>query len=77
MQALTPALIIVIVDPWMEYGALLDLESPDLSSPLIFAWTTNPWRETKLVRLFPERAIYYYYPDRQPFELLSEPIPLP
>jgi len=75
VQALAPALIIVIVDPWMEYGALLDLENPDLSSPLIFAWATNPDQEVNLVRSFPERAVYYYYPERQPFELLSEPIP--
>lgn len=77
VQALTPALIIVIVDPWMEYGALLDLESPDLSSPLIFAWTTNPSRETHLIRQFPDRAVYYYYPEHQPFELLNDPLPLP
>jgi 4-amino-4-deoxy-L-arabinose transferase-like glycosyltransferase len=75
VQALTPALVIVNANPWMEYGALLDLENPDLSSPLIFAWTTNPQREAVLTRLFPERNVYYYYPDRQPFELLRAPLP--
>ncbi len=75
VQALTPALVIVNANLWMEYGALLDLENPDLSSPLIFAWTTNPQREAALTRLFPERNVYYYYPDRQPFELFRAPLP--
>ena len=75
VQALAPALVIVDTQRWMEYGALLDLENPSLTSPLIFAWTTNPQREAVLVRSFPERAVYYYYPDRQPFELFSQPQP--
>jgi hypothetical protein len=75
VQALTPALVIVDANPWMEYGALLDLENPDLSSPLIFAWTTNPQREAALTRLFPDRNVYYYYPNRQPFQLFSTPPP--
>jgi hypothetical protein len=75
VQALAPALIIVNVEPWMEYGALLDLQSPDLTSPLIFAWTTDAQRDTFLASLFPDRNVYYYYPERQPFELHHAPLP--
>ena len=75
VQALAPALVIVDTELWMEYGALLDLENPHLTSPLIFAWTTNPEREAELVRSFPERNVYFYYPDRQPFKLFDRPQP--
>jgi hypothetical protein len=75
VQALAPALVIVDTELWMEYGALLDLENPHLTSPLIFAWTTNPEREAELVRSFPERNVYFYYPDRQPFMLFDRPQP--
>ena len=75
VQALAPALVIVDTELWMEYGALLDLEDPHLTSPLIFAWTTSPEREAELVRSFPDRNVYFYYPDRQPFALFSTPQP--
>jgi hypothetical protein len=71
VQALTPALVIVDANRWMEYGTLLDLENPSLTSPLIFAWTNNPEREAALMRSYPEREVYYYYPERQPFELFD------
>ena len=75
IQALAPALVIVNTESWMEYGALLDLENPDLTSPLIFAWTTSPEREAALVSSFPQRNVYIYYPDQQPFTLFSKPLP--
>ena len=75
VQALAPALIIVNVEPWMEYGALLDLQNPDLTSPLIFAWTTDARRDTFLASSFPDRNVYYYYPERQPFQLFNAPPP--
>jgi hypothetical protein len=75
VQALAPALVIVRSPRWMEYGALLDLENPELTSPFIFAWNNNPGRDAALAAEFPERMVYYYYPDRQPFQLYSEPQP--
>ena len=40
-QSLTPALVIVHTARWMEYGALLELENPELTSPFVFAWTSG------------------------------------
>jgi hypothetical protein len=62
-QALTPALVIVHTPEWTEYGALLDLENPSLSTPFIFAWSENlstspPGND------FPNRTVYHYYPGR-------------
>jgi len=75
VEALAPALVIVHSGRWMEYGALLDLENPALTSPFIFAWSTNPTRDGALNTEFPDRTVYHYYPNRQPFELLSEAKP--
>jgi hypothetical protein len=75
VQRLAPALIIVHSGRWMEYGALLDLQNPYLTSPLIFAWSTNPERDTALGVEFAERAVYHYYPDRQPFQLFVQAQP--
>lgn len=75
-QALTPALVIVHVDRWMEYGALLDLENPDLTTPFIFAWNNNPFTDALLADAFPGRTVYHYYPSK-PFQLYREPLPEP
>jgi H+/Cl- antiporter ClcA len=40
-QTVTRALVIVHADRWIEYGALLDLENPDLTTPFIFAWVST------------------------------------
>jgi hypothetical protein len=73
-QALTPALIIVHADQWMEYGALLDLQDPALTTPFIFAWSISPSIDDSLAEDFPNRKVYHYYPG-QPFQLYREPIP--
>jgi hypothetical protein len=73
-QALTPALIIVHSDQWMSYGALLELEDPDLGSPFIFAWNMNEAIDAKVARRYPNRAVYHYYPD-QPYLFYSAPLP--
>jgi hypothetical protein len=75
-QALTPALVIVHSERWMEYGALLDLEDPRLTTPFIFAWSINPTSDVLLLNDFPGRAIYHYYPER-PFQLYLKPLPVP
>ena len=71
-QSLTPALVIVHIPRWMEYGALLDLEDPELTTPFIFAWSSSPSVDASLANDFPDRTVYQYYPG-QPFQLYKEP----
>ena len=75
-QALTPALVIVHTRRWMEYGALLDLEDPEFTTPFIFAWSISPSIDASLANEFPDRTFYHYYPEK-PFQLFSEPLPTP
>ena len=75
-QSLTPALVIVHTDHWMEYGALLDLEDPELTTPFIFAWSISPSIDATLANDFPSRTVYHYYPG-QPFQLYKEPLATP
>ena len=75
-QALAPALVIVHTGRWMEYGALLDLEDPQFTTPFIFAWSISPATDASLANDFPDRSVYHYYPDR-PFQLYKEPLPNP
>lgn len=75
-QSITPALVIVHSERWMEYGALLDLENPGLTSPFIFAWSIGPSVDSMLANDFPNRAVYHYYPG-QPFQLYKEPLLTP
>jgi hypothetical protein len=67
-QELAPALIIVETERWMEYGSLLELEDPFLTSPFIFAWSHTSQVDASLTADFPDRAVYYYDPGR-PFYL--------
>ncbi len=75
-QSLTPALVVVHTDRWVEYGALLDLEDPELTTPFIFAWSLNPSIDALLANDFPNRTVYHYYPGR-PFQLYKEPLAIP
>ncbi len=72
-QALTPALVIVHTDHWMQYGALLDLENPELTSPFVFAWTSGLSFNPTLANDFPDRTVYHYYPGRST-QLYQEPL---
>ncbi len=74
IQSLAPALVIVHTPRWMEYGALLDLENPQLTSPFIFAWSINPAADAQLEKDFPNRTVYHYYPGK-PFELYEQALP--
>lgn len=71
---LTPALIIVHPNNWMEYGVLLDLQSPDLDSPFIFIFSRNPQADDALRVEFPDRNFYHYYPQ-DPYVLYKSPKP--
>ncbi len=71
-----PALVIVDSKHWMPYGSLLVLESPQLDSPLIFAWSINPHTDRKLADFYQDqRNILYYYPDRDRNTLYTYPLP--
>ncbi len=61
-QTLAPALVFVQTERWMPYGALLELEAPDLSSPFIFALDMTPKTNRRVMRAFPERRVVYYDP---------------
>jgi hypothetical protein len=64
IQAYQPALIIVQSEKWMPYGSTLSLESPELDSPFIFAWSLGSRTDQRMAEYFsPERDILYYYPD--------------
>lgn len=73
-QELVPALIIVHPKNWMEYGVLLDLQSPDLDSPFIFIFSRNPQADDALRAEFPDRNFYHYYPQ-DPYVLYKSPKP--
>jgi hypothetical protein len=65
-QELTPALIVVHPQNWMEYGVLLDLQAPNLDSPFIFIFSRDRESDDALQNNFPERDFYHYYPS-EPF----------
>jgi hypothetical protein len=76
VQSLAPALVIVHSDRWMEYGALLDLEDPELTTPFIFAWSISEFSDLLLANDFPYRTVYHYYPGLS-FQLFKEPLLVP
>ncbi len=63
-EALAPALVFVQVQgTWADYGALLDLEDPWLTSPFIFVMGQANAKNPAFAKYFPDRQIIYYYPD--------------
>jgi hypothetical protein len=63
-QALTPAIVIVHTqEKWIEYGTLLELQSPILDSPFIFVISRGEEADRKVASHFPERRVIHYYPD--------------
>jgi hypothetical protein len=74
LDAYHPALIIVQSERWMPYGSTLILESPELDSPMIFAWSLGPRTDRRMAEHFSqERNILYYYPDQNPLKLYTSP----
>jgi hypothetical protein len=70
---ITPALVIVHPQQhWMEYGGLLELSDPQLTSPWIFTYSRGSQVDDTLGAFFPGRAVYHYYPD-QPDYLYTVP----
>ncbi len=75
-QKLTPALVIVHVERWMPYGALLELEDPFLDTPYIFVVSRGTEPDQKIARAYPDRTIIQYYPaDPYHFYVSSNPSP--
>ncbi len=74
-QQLAPALVIVHTQKkWVEYGTLLELQSPFLDSPFIFVFGPRVTDLQALERGFPERRIIHYYPD-EPVKFYPQPRP--
>lgn len=74
-EELTPALVIVHSELWMPYGSLLELESPTLDSPFIFAWSIGPRTDQALVEKYTEnRSVFHYYPEQKPAKLYTSPV---
>jgi hypothetical protein len=72
-QELTPALVIVHPDTWSEYGALLELEDPDLDTPFIFAYTRGSTGDAALAKEFPQRTVIHYYTNKPNSFYVSRP----
>ena len=63
VDALTPALIIVDTDEWRAYAGLLELANPMLDSAFIFIWHRGAAPNSEVIEAFPDRNVFYYYPD--------------
>jgi hypothetical protein len=73
-QALAPALIIVHTsNGWIEYGTLLELETPFLDTPFIFAYSRGPDVDGDLAGYFPDRKVYQYFPAQDPYVFYTSP----
>lgn len=74
-QKLAPALFIVHSKRWMGYAALLELESPDLTSPFIFSWSSGLEKDAALAAEYGmRRRVLHYYVD-DPWNFYSTPKP--
>ncbi len=73
-QGLTPALVIVHPERWMSYGALLELQSPYLDTPFIFAMSRGTASDQALIADYSDRTVIHYYPD-EPYVFYGRPRP--
>jgi 4-amino-4-deoxy-L-arabinose transferase-like glycosyltransferase len=77
-QKLTPALIIVHTrSKWIEYGTLLELQTPFLDTPFIFVISRGANADAKVADSFPDRNVFHYYPVDDPYLLYTAPRPKP
>lgn len=74
-QNLGPALILVESPRWMGYAGLLELQAPDLSSPLIFAWSSGPKLDAVMAAHFKGQRRVFTYTAGQPDSLKELIIP--
>ncbi len=72
MQRQPPTLVLVSVrDYWIEYGRLLDLESPLFTSQFIFAVSRSPEEDQLVKNAFPERQVWEYSPKLNQLQPLN------
>jgi hypothetical protein len=57
---------------WPQYGGLLELQNPGLTSPFIFAVMRSDAENEALIRDYPDRRVIYYDPD-EPETLYETP----
>ncbi len=62
-QDKTPAVVIVNAKHWTDYGTLLELQDPYLTTPWVFSYGGSAQTQLDLPRLFPGRNYYIYYPQ--------------
>ena len=74
VQALAPALVFVDAERWMYYAIYTELQNPELTSPFIFAWSIGPRTDQSAASHFPERNVFYYYPN-EPGKFYTAPKP--
>ncbi len=72
---LAPALFIVHVDKWINYGTLLELADPYLDTPYIFVISRGPTGDQNVADSFPDRHVYHYYPEIDPYAFYTGPSP--
>ncbi len=71
-RALTPAIVVVYIqETWTDYGALLDLQDPWLTSPFIFALGQSAATSSALRADYPDRRLIHYYPD-EPYTFYAQ-----
>jgi len=70
VKALAPALVIVYPNRWTEYGALLELQNAFLDTPIIFAMNRGEKQNAAVVKAFPDRKAYLYFPEH-PYKLVE------
>lgn len=72
--ARTPALVIVHAQGvWRRYGDFLELETPFLDTPFIFAISLNKITDQTLASDFPDRQVFHYYPEK-PGQFFLQPL---
>jgi len=76
VQKLAPALIIIHpIDNWLEYGALLDISSPFLDSPIVVSYNRGSELNQQAADFLPDRLVLHYYPTMFPETLYRTPFP--
>jgi hypothetical protein len=77
-QKLTPALVVVHTkSKWIEYGTLLELQTPFLDTPFIFVISRGANADANVARSFPNRNVFHYYPATDPYTFYTGPRPIP
>ena len=72
--AKTPALILVHTEEWKDYGALLHLQDPQLTTPFVFYWASGgDDARSDLAEHFPGRFIYHFNPNNSTQLMIDRP----